>query len=318
MTPAPTSARRLPAVLRHWGAVLWRWRVGAVPVVLAVALTASVSGGGRVITIQPGDTLSAIAMRYHTTVAALVRLNHLPGDGNLIYAGQALRLPGSGRQPHASHHSRTTVIYHTVVPGDTLYGIAAYYHANPAVIARRNHLPKSLVVMLGQHLAIPHRVHQQRPATGGVSGRPSTAASHDRWVLARRHEPSRNQVEAIIRATATRWRLDPRLALAVSWQESGFNMRVVSPVDAIGAMQVMRYTGSYLATDVVHRPLNLYNAHDNITAGVALLSVLTHEASSTPQAIAGYYQGLQSVRDHGMYADTKQYVANVMALRSRF
>jgi hypothetical protein len=27
---------------------------------------------------------------------------------------------------------------------------------------------------------------------------------------------------------------------------------------------------------------------------------------------------LQSVRDHGMFADTKQYVADVLALRQRF
>jgi hypothetical protein len=83
-------------------------------------------------------------------------------------------------------------------------------------------------------------------------------------------------------------------------------------------MQVMRYTGSYLGTDVVHRNLDLFRARDNVTAGVALLSVLTNEARSTRQAVAGYYQGLQSVRDHGMYASTKQYVANVMALRTRY
>jgi hypothetical protein len=35
-------------------------------------------------------------------------------------------------------------------------------------------------------------------------------------------------------------------------------------------------------------------------------------------AAAGYYQGLQSVRDRGMYDDTKRYVDNVLALRSRF
>jgi hypothetical protein len=64
--------------------------------------------------------------------------------------------------------------------------------------------------------------------------------------------------------------------------------------------------------------LNLYDAQDNVTAGVALLSVLTHETPHEPTAVAGYYQGLASVRSHGMFRDTKQYVADVMALRSRF
>ena len=39
--------------------------------------------------------------------------------------------------------------------------------------------------------------------------------------------------------------------------------------------------------------------------------------SSDSQAIAGYYQGLGSVRANGMYADTRQYVANVKHHRAR-
>jgi soluble lytic murein transglycosylase-like protein len=178
-------------------------------------------------------------------------------------------------------------------------------------IARRNHLPKSLVIVLGQRLAIPQRVH--RAAANVPAG-----IERERRYLAHHPEPSRVQIPRMIRAIAARWHLDPQLALAISWQESGFNMREVSPVGAIGTMQVMPYTGAYLSEVVVHRKLDLFNATDNITAGVALLSVLTHEAKSERQAIAGYYQGLQSVRDHGMYPSTKQYVANVMALRGRF
>jgi soluble lytic murein transglycosylase-like protein len=205
-----------------------------------------------------------------------------------------------------------------VVPGDTLYGIAAHYHVPAVRIAHRNHLPKSLVVVLGQRLAITKRVTTH--SSNGSSGAPpaTSQAIRDRGYLAHRHEPSTEHVASLIRSTSARWHLDPRLALAVSWQESGWNMRAVSEVDAIGAMQVMRYTGSYLANDVVHRSLNLFKAKDNVTAGVALLSVLTSEAHSTRQAVAGYYQGLQSVRDHGMYASTRHYVANIMALRERF
>lgn len=297
---------------------IWRKRGIALPVALAAALTASVSGGGNQITVKRGETLSEIALRYHTTVSRLVALNHLPGDGDLIYAGQSLRVPGSSHAQRPATHMGT--IFHTVVPGDTLYGIAAHYHVKPGVVARRNHLPSSLTVVLGQRLAIPHRV-QTRSGGGTSSGHASTASAqavHDRTYLAHRYEPSQATLESMIRSTAARWHVDPSLALAIGWQESGWNMRAVSGVDAIGTMQIMRYTGSYLSSDVVHRNLNLFDAQDNITAGVALLSVLTNEASSTQQAIAGYYQGLQSVRDHGMYSDTKQYVASVMALRQRY
>jgi N-acetylmuramoyl-L-alanine amidase len=306
-----TAARKIAGAI-------WRKRSIAIPVALAAALTASASSGGGEVQVHPGDTLSAIALRYHTTVARLIAINHLPGDGNLIYAGQELPVPGAHHRHH--HHSRRThrgTIYHTVVAGDTLYGIATHYHVKPATIARRNHLPSSLVVVLGERLAIPHRVadHPRHHHSRGDSA--TRTAVHDRVYLAHRSEPDSNQIAAIIRSTAAHWGLDPHLALAISWQESGWNMRAVSGVDAIGAMQIMRYTGTYLSDDVVHRNLDLYDAQDNITAGVALLSVLTHEAHSTRQAIAGYYQGLESVREHGMYASTKQYVRDVMSLRQR-
>jgi LysM repeat protein len=284
---------------------VWRHRKIAIPVALAAALTASASGV-TLIKVHSGDTLSAIAARYHTSVSRLVALNHLPGDGNLIFAGQELKVPGS-----TTSHMGTT--YHTVVAGDTLDGIAERYDARPATIARRNHLSGTIVV-LGERLAIPHRVTS---TTASSSTGATSAAVADRAYLANRSEPDQDQTAAIIRSTASHWGLDPHLALAISWQESGWNMRAVSGVDAVGAMQVMRYTGSYLSQDVVHRQLDLYNANDNVTAGVALLSVLTHEASTTRQAVAGYYQGLDSVREHGMYASTKQYVNNVMSLRQR-
>jgi hypothetical protein len=34
--------------------------------------------------------------------------------------------------------------------------------------------------------------------------------------------------------------------------------------------------------------------------------------------VAAYYQGLRSVRERGMFPDTRRYVANVMALKARF
>lgn len=44
--------------------------------------------------IRSGDTLSGIAARYHTSVSALARLNHI-ANPNLIYAGRKLQIPGS-------------------------------------------------------------------------------------------------------------------------------------------------------------------------------------------------------------------------------
>ena len=53
--------------------------------------------------VQPGDTLSALAVRYGTTVAAIARASQI-SDPNLIYPGQKLLIPraesqGAGQSP---------------------------------------------------------------------------------------------------------------------------------------------------------------------------------------------------------------------------
>ena len=287
-------------------------RAIALPVVvvlLAIAVTASTSGG-RHYRVRPGDTLSEIAARFHTTVAELTRLNHLPGNGNLIYAGSTLRLPGRHHHRHHRHlrhhrHHGGTVTY-VVKPGDYLYGIAAHFHADPLKVAKRNHLPSSLVVVIGQKLKIHvhYRVHHGHGLRGGFHGF---------------RVPSRAQVARMIRATAARWHIDGRFALGISYEEAGFNQRMISAVGAVGAMQVMPETGRWISAYVVQRPLNIYRARDNVTAGVALLAVLLRETGGDMRlSAAGYYQGLASVRSRGMFDDTKRYVANVLALRNRF
>jgi LysM repeat protein len=278
-------------------------------VLLALVVTASASGF-TLYRIRSGDTLTAIAARYHTTVARLIALNHLPGNGNLIYAGQSLKLPAqASAKPRSAW--RTVTSTYVVRPGDSLYAIAARHHANPHTIARVNHLPRSLIVIIGQRLAIPHRVRVVTSAPASTVGRPHLF--HGGWV------PAAPQVAAIIRTTAHRWGVDPRFAQAIAWQESGFNQRWISATGAVGAMQVEPYTGDYLSTYVVHRHLNLYNANDNATAGVALLAVLLREThGNQAKAAAGYYQGLASVQSRGMFTDTKAYVRSVLALRNRF
>jgi soluble lytic murein transglycosylase-like protein len=180
-------------------------------------------------------------------------------------------------------------------------------------------------VRLGQTLVIPltKRVSSTSARSSGntFAGRTYASsvvasAAHNRYLLQHRRLPSRAATRALIVRTAKRNGVDPSLALAVSWQESGWNMRQVSVANAIGAMQVIPSTGQWISS-VVGRRLNLLNPRDNITAGVVLLKILTRSASER-NAIAGYYQGLRSVRQNGMYADTKRYVSNILYLKKRF
>ena len=55
----------------------------------------NVSGGAagqNYYTVKKGDTLSAIAVKYHTTVNKLMALNPHIKNANLIYVGDVIRL----------------------------------------------------------------------------------------------------------------------------------------------------------------------------------------------------------------------------------
>ncbi len=255
---------------------------------------------------------------------------------------------------HHAHSAARRAVHrvvgrYTVRSGDSLDAIAARWHVPPQRIARANQLPSSLIVRIGQILRIPHwvhgpghkarrahhrakhparrhrhhvhhhRAHHHHRARNSVPSRISAKVAKDRAWLARRHVPSREGVARLIRRTAASFHVPLNFALAVSWQESGFNQRAVSPVGAIGAMQVVPSSGRFVSTYVVHRRLHLLNAHDNVVAGVGLLSVLLSDTRGNQRvAAAGYYQGLASVRANGFFRDTKRYVADVLELRSRF
>jgi soluble lytic murein transglycosylase-like protein len=122
-----------------------------------------------------------------------------------------------------------------------------------------------------------------------------------------------------IQSVAAQYGVSPSLAAAIAWQESGFNNAMVSPANARGVMQVMPGTWDYVQQNLAQRQLDPSSATDNVHAGVMYLKRLLDESGGDENtAIAGYYQGLQSVRDRGLYDDTQQYVNNVQALRSRF
>jgi LysM repeat protein len=306
MRPLPQSRRLLHGL--------------GVPLLLGAIITAS-APGWTTIRISRGDNLTKVAARYHTTVAALVALNKLPGNGNLIYAGATLRVPVPPPPPRPPGPAMRETTY-LVKSGDTLIGIAHRYHNDRSWIARRNHLPASGMVRIGQRLVVLVPAPPPKPTSATAARRSyppavTAAAARDRAILSHRKAPSRAGVRALVVSTAHRYGVDASLALAVAYQESGFQQRVVSPADAIGAMQVLPSTGRYISDYVVHRRLDLFDARDNVVAGVALLARLLR-AAPVEQAVAGYYQGLGSVRSRGMFTDTKAYVANVLRLRGTF
>ena len=276
----------------------------AIPLLLAAVTMAAVPG---VIRVRRGDTLSELALKYGTTVEALQELNHL--RGTLIYTGQSLRVRAAAKpktratkpRPAARPTTRIVELRHLVRSGDSLIRIARKYGVAPDVVAKRNKLPRSKIVRLGEQLVIP--VRRRVPA----------AASRGRTV----GRVSKAYVRTLIIRESRAAGVDANLALALAWQESGLQQHVVSSVGAVGVMQVMPGTGWWISQHLVHRPLNLNRVEDNVLAGVRYLALLIRLTGSRDQALAGYYQGLASVRRRGMYIDTKRYVKNINALLRR-
>ena len=293
-------------------------RTAGVLVLLAVALTAAAPARLRV---HRGDTLSGIAGAHHTTVRALLDLNHLRGNAT-IYAGAIIRVPGR------------PVVHRVYVvrPGDNLTTVARRLHTTPGALRAGNSLRRSLL-QIGQRLGylstgpaistVSGSSHAGRRSAAGPVGRRNAAgpvgrrAAHDRAVLADRHVPSRSAVRSMIISAARRQHVEPALALAVGYQESGFQQRVVSSVDAVGVMQVLPSTASSLGR--AHgRSFDVLTAADNIEAGVVLLRDLLQATGSWQGALAGYYQGLGSVHAHGLLPQTHDYIRSVGYLRHRF
>jgi LysM repeat protein len=299
-------------------------RTLAILLTLAAVLTA---GAPAVIRIKPGDSLWEIAHRHGTTVETLIKLNDLPGHGT-IYAGDLLRLPGTASKPATTARYRTYERSYTVRSGDNLTLIASRHHVSVRTLIVRNKLPRNGLVTIGRKLAIPTRVK-----VGGSAPKARSSETHNaglriptsvrqsvaqhRAYLASHRQPSKAQVRALVAKTARKHGVDPSLALAVAFHESGFQQRVVSPVDAIGVMQVLPSTGRVLARQYDRR-LDLLKASDNITAGVLLLKQLLRSTGRADRALAGYYQGLGSVAARGLLPQTHAYIRNVSALRARF
>ncbi|MDD9205205.1 transglycosylase SLT domain-containing protein, partial [Georgenia sp. 10Sc9-8] len=183
-------------------------------------------------------------------------------------------------------------------------------------------------IRVGQRLTIPGA--DAAPSGGGEQLVPSTflgraypgstvaAANVNKAALLAMDLPSRAETQRTVVQVAREMGVDPRLAQAHAFQESGFNPASVSPANAIGTMQVIPSSGEW-ASNLVGREINLLDPYDNIVAGVAIIRELKRQfPGNMDYAIAAYYQGAGGVRQHGLYSDTRRYVAQVRAHMSTF
>ena len=135
----------------------------------ASAPTPATSANPSTYTIQAGDTLSALAVKWNTTSDAIAQLNGVT-DPTLLQIGQVLKVPGGSASGSASASSGgTSAGTYTIVAGDTLYALAAKWGTTSDAIAQLNGITNPAGLQIGQVLKVPG-ASTSTPAGSSASG----------------------------------------------------------------------------------------------------------------------------------------------------
>ena len=125
-------------------------------------------------------------------------------------------------------------------------------------------------------------------------------------------------LESLVTSASHAYGVPKALLLAVMHAESSFNPAAISPVGAVGLMQIMPPTGArYGVRRQLHDPQN------NIDVGARYLKdLLEMFRGDTELAVAAYNAGEGAVIKHGLrippYKETRAYVPKVMSLYERY
>ncbi|HEU0337022.1 MAG TPA: peptidoglycan-binding protein [Gaiellaceae bacterium] len=179
---------------------------------------------------------------------------------------------------------------HVVQPGESFFAIAQRYRVSPWRLANENGYRLDGVIVPGVRLRLPVGASTVRLP----EDRDAVRASLDRW--------------------AGVYGVDPQLARALAWMESGFQNHVVSSVGARGVMQLLPETWDFVETVLLGEQVP-DTADGNVRVGVRYLRwQLDHFGGDVRLALAGWYQGARAVREVGLYDDTQEFVRIVLAL----
>jgi soluble lytic murein transglycosylase-like protein len=237
------------------------------------------------------DAPTARALRAYQRRLRL-RADAIAGPATYSAFGLQTRVP-----VRAAAAPATQLRVYVVRQGDSLTAIARRHGIGLEALARVNKVNPSHYLMIGTRLKIPVARPTAAPAATAASDTLAIRASLDRW--------------------SSHYGVDSRLVRAVAWMESGYQQRVVSSVGAEGVMQLLPMTWKYVEHVLIGHPVE-HTADGNVRVGVAYLNHLLKAFGGNERlALAAWYQGEAAVRTNGVYAVTKPFVEDVLALRTR-
>jgi LysM repeat protein len=240
--------------------------------------------------IQPGDTLSGIASRFHVSVGSLEGANPQVHNPNLIYAGESLNIPGQADtfQPAPAKPSSgsTASGAYTVRSGDTMSGIASRNGVSLGALESANPQVKNPnMIYVGQRLNLPGH-------SGTVSG-PSAPTNTvggnvGQWIA---------QAQAILQANGIPMsKMNASdLAIIIQHESSGnpnaendWDSNAAAGHPSIGLMQTI---GPTFNAYKLPGHDNIRNPVDNIIAGVRY-AVSRYGSISNVPGVVRVHEGL--------------------------
>ena len=124
-------------------------------------------------------------------------------------------------------------------------------------------------------------------------------------------------VRDLIDTWSQRIGVDYRLVRALAWVESGYQQHVVSPVGALGVMQVMPDTWKWVEQSVLRRDVPMTTV-GNIEVGITYLRHLLELFGGDRRlAVAAWLQGPHSLQRVGVQTETLPFVNAVLDLSRR-
>lgn len=202
--------------------------------------------------------------------------------------------------------------WHQVTAGDTLGGLASYYHVRVTTLIQTNHIYNANLIITGQHLCIPYAIAHRASGPSGL-----LYNGQVRWYAYNALELSnRSQVVRLLRQAAFNYGIPESLMLAIAWQESGWRQHIIARDGGIGIMQIMPYTAQGLNRQIRQR-YDPYKLWDNIQMGALYLHILRRSFGGNINAvISAYNEGGWNVVHRGIF--NWSYVRSVRALMYRY
>jgi LysM repeat protein len=125
-----------------------------VPTATTPAGGTPVPGGVIEYTVQAGDNLFRIALKYNLSWIYLAQYNGITTP-HAIYAGQVIKIPVPGATPAPGATPVPSSKTYTVKAGDNLFRIALAYNMSYITLAQYNGIPYPYIIYVGQVINIP-------------------------------------------------------------------------------------------------------------------------------------------------------------------